>query len=261
MPHVFDAMILGKHPASYFQCADCGLIQPQNPTWLPESYSSAIAETDVGLVSRNLRNAELLGSILTRLHPSSGRILDVGGGYGLLCRILRDKGWDCFTTDLYCQNLFASSFVPKEDFNCSTLLAFEVFEHIENPLSFAKEQIQKYNAQCMVFSTLTHTWDTPPLDWWYYTFETGQHVSIYRKKTLSRLATELGWHYLPLSQEMHVLTKKPVSALDRILLCRKYRLISRAYRSLANLLLAPKSRMQQDYREIKERVVQTQKNL
>lgn len=258
MRHAFDAKVLGKHPASYFHCTGCGIIKPQNPTWLPESYSSAIAETDVGLVSRNLRNRDLLGAILTRLHPASGRILDIGGGYGLLCRLMRDKDWDCYTTDTYCKNLFASSYEPPEGFTCPTLLAFEVFEHIEDPLSFTREQIQRYGAQCLIFSTLTHSWDIPPLDWWYYTFETGQHISIYKQETLARLASEIGWNYLSISDELHVISKISFSWLDRLLLCRKSRLISRPYRTCANLQFRPKSRMMEDYREIKERVLRSQ---
>lgn len=258
MHPVFDAQVLGKHPAHYFHCPDCELIQPQAPTWLPEAYSSAIAETDVGLVSRNLRNAGLLSPILTRLHPTDGKILDLGGGYGLLCRILRDKGWDCHTIDVYCKNLFAPAFEPNQGFTCPTLLAFEVFEHIENPLSFVREQIRKYEAQTLIFSTLTHHWDVPPLDWWYYTFETGQHVSIYKQTTLSRLAAELGWNYLPLSDELHILSKATIRPIDRLLLCKKHRLISRPYRTCANYLLHPKSRMMDDYRAIKERVIRSQ---
>lgn len=108
MSPVLDATILGKYPAEYYKCPECEIIKPENPHWLAESYSSAIAETDVGLVARNLHNRDLLTAIFTRLHPANGKILDVGGGYGLLCRLLRDKGWNCFSIDTYCQNLFGS---------------------------------------------------------------------------------------------------------------------------------------------------------
>ena len=258
MRHVFDARILGRHPARYPRCPSCELIKPENPCWLDESYSNAIAETDVGLVSRNLRNRELLGPILTRLHPASGKILDVGGGYGLLCRLMRDMGWNCYTTDAYCENLFAAAYEPAGEFECPTLLAFEVFEHIEDPLSFVKEKIRDYGARTFVFSTLTHSWEIPPRDWWYYTFETGQHISLYTRRTLSRLADEIGWHYLPISNEMHVFTQFQPNHIDRLLLCRKHRVLSRAYRSFANFRLRSKSLMMADYRDTKERVVRAQ---
>jgi len=251
MHHVFDSTILGKYSARYVKCPECELIKPENPHWLAESYSSAIAETDVGLVSRNLRNRDLLTAIFTRLVRANTKVLDVGGGYGLLCRLLRDKGWDCYTTDSYCQNLFAGSFEPSEAFKAPTLLAFEVFEHIENPLSFIREQISQYDAETFIFSTLTHHWDVPPSDWWYYAFETGQHVSIYKRATLQRIAKELGWHIFSISDEMHILTKSPVDSTSRILLNRSNRIISWAYRFYVTLTRRNKSLMMSDYESIK----------
>jgi len=258
MLHVFDATIMGKHAASYFRCRECGLIKPKDPVWLPESYSSAIAETDVGLVSRNLRNRELLGPILTRLHPAGQGVLDVGGGYGLLCRLLRDNGWDCYTSDVYCENLFARAYEPGADFQAPTLLAFEVFEHIDDPLSFVREKIGQYGARTFVFSTLTHEWEVPPQDWWYYTFETGQHISIYTRATLRRLADEIGWHYLPLSDEMHVFTRDQLTVVDRLALCRKHRIFSYPYRRFVNWTLRSKSLMNTDYESTKRRVRRNQ---
>ncbi|MEI7909910.1 MAG: class I SAM-dependent methyltransferase [Verrucomicrobiota bacterium] len=258
MGQIFDATILGKYPATYFRCGECGLIKPRDPVWLPESYSRAIAETDVGLVSRNLRNLDLLGSVLTQLHAPGQRLLDVGGGYGLLCRLLRDKGWDCYTSDVYCENLFAGPYEPGADFHAPTLLAFEVFEHIDDPLAFVREKILQYGAQTFVFSTLTHAGEVPPQDWWYYTFETGQHISIYTRRTLQRLAGQIGWHYLALSDEMHIFTKDPPATVNRWVLCRQHRIISYLYRRYVNWTLRSKSLMQADYETSKERVRRTQ---
>jgi SAM-dependent methyltransferase len=258
MHQEFETTILGKYAASYFRCLECGIIKPKDPFWLPESYTRAIAETDVGLVSRNLRNRDLLGAILTRLHPVGGRILDVGGGYGLLCRLLRDRGWDCYTSDIYCENLFAQAYEPHEGFRAPTLLAFEVFEHIDDPLTFVRDKIREYGARVFVFSTLIHHWDVPPQDWWYYTFETGQHISIYTRRTLQRLAADIGWHYLQLSDEMHVLTKDKPSAMTRLLLCRKHRAIYYLYRRFVNWARRRKSLMNCDYETTKERVRQIQ---
>lgn len=258
MSGIFNAKILGKHQAHYFKCPDCGIIKPENPHWLAESYSSAIAETDVGLVSRNLRNRDLLAAILTRLHPGNAKILDVGGGYGLLCRLLRDRGWDCHTTDSYCQNIFAGPFEPDGSFKATTLLAFEVFEHVENPLAFVREQIARYKAETFIFSTLTHDWDVPPSDWWYYAFETGQHISIYKRATLQVLAEKLGWHVFSVSDEMHLLTRDPIDTASRILLARNNRFLSRAYRIYATLSRRTRSLMMSDYRSIKSTVVKRQ---
>ena len=258
MSKLFETAVLGKYPATYFKCPQCEIIKPENPSWLSESYSSAIAETDVGLVSRNLMNRDLLGPILTLLHPSEGIVLDVGGGYGLLCRLLRDKGWHCYTIDSYCQNLFASPFEPSGPFKAPTLLAFEVFEHIENPLEFVHEQIHRYSPETFVISTLTHAWDVPPLDWWYYAFETGQHISLYTRKTLEMIAQKIGWYLFSPSNEMHIFTRTKIGSTAQFLLNRKRRLVSRGYRQYIIWLRRSKSLMADDYRLIKEKVIQTQ---
>ena len=48
---LFDEnVILEKYKISYYQCPVCGTIFTEKPYWLEESYSEAIAQTDVGLV-------------------------------------------------------------------------------------------------------------------------------------------------------------------------------------------------------------------
>lgn len=258
MKPVFEALVLGRHRAVYQRCGGCGLIQPTEPHWLDEAYGSAIAATDVGLVSRNLRNADLLAPVLSLLHPADAPLLDVGGGYGLLCRLLRDRGWDCHTTDAHCTNLFARHFEPGPDFQTPTLMAFEVFEHILEPLAFVRDAIARHGARTFIFSTLTHDWEVPPRDWWYYTFETGQHVSLYRQQTLDALAARIGWHHVPLSAELHLLTANPPGRATRFLLDRRHRIVARAFRTLANLRRQGRSLMMSDYEAIKSEVVREQ---
>lgn len=254
MHPIFDALILNKYSAHYYQCLSCEIIKPKDPSWLEESYTSAIAATDVGLVSRNFYNSDLLTAILSRIHPKDEKILDVGGGYGLLCRLLRDKGWNCYSMDVYCQNLFAFNFEPDEKFTAPTLLAFEVFEHLDDPLTFIREQISLYKSETLIFSTLTHNWDVPPQDWWYYAFETGQHISLYKRHTLNVLAQKIGWHVFSLSDEIHILSKRPIDAISRIYLNSKNRILSRVYRYYTNFVRKSQSLRLADYEMIKSKV-------
>lgn len=258
MSKVFDGQILGKYPVEYFKCPECEIIKPENPHWLEESYSSAIAATDVGLVSRNLYHADVVNAILARLQDPSQKILDVGGGYGLLCRILRDKGWDCFTQDIYCENIFSKTFDAIPEMQANTLLAFEVFEHIEDPLTFVKEKIAEHGAKLFVFSTLTHSWDIPPLDWGYYAFETGQHISLYKKTTLSIISKEIDWYYIPLTDGLHMFCKDRPTFIDDLLLTKKIRFVSRFYRYYAGYMRSANQRLMDDYEGIKAGVKRDQ---
>lgn len=259
MKPVLQSRVLGKYRVSYFKCPECEIIKPENPHWLVESYSSAIASTDVGLVSRNLYNGGVVNAILTRLHNPATKVLDVGGGYGLLCRILRDKGWDCLTMDSYCENMLAKGFDAPEGTKADTLLAFEVFEHIEDPLSFVREKIGQHDAKRFIYSTLTHDWDVPPSDWSYYAFETGQHISLYKKKTMGVLAAKLDWHYMPITNGMHILSATPLGFMDTLLLTKRCRPVSRIYRAYAEHSHRAHPQLMLDYEVAKAGVIAAQK--
>ena len=76
----FDtAMILGKYNVTYWRCPFCGFIQTDNLYWLNEAYSSAIAATDIGLVSRNYSFAIKSSAILKICLSTAKSYLDFGG--------------------------------------------------------------------------------------------------------------------------------------------------------------------------------------
>ena len=64
-----QANVLRKYSASYFCCEKCGFIQTEEPYWLEEAYSSAIALQDVGIIHRNLVNCEITSAILNLFSP------------------------------------------------------------------------------------------------------------------------------------------------------------------------------------------------
>lgn len=256
MRFCFSEVVLGKHESRYFQCQHCGLIQPQNPeSWLQEAYSSAIAATDIGLVSRNISNIRRMEPILSRLCKTDAKILDVGGGYGMLCRGLRDRGFDCYTTDVYCENLFARKFEPTQGFKADALLAFEVFEHVADPLSFVDEQFRKYSPELMIFSTLVYETDEPPpRDWWYYTWDTGQHISIYHPKSIQELARKLNLYTSSFGSGLHLLAKRPISPFDQFLVNTHGRQIGKVYAGMTRFLRRRKSLLPTDYEDAKSQI-------
>lgn len=250
MVAVLQATVLNRHEVTYHQCSVCGFLSPEEPHWLEEAYSEAIASTDVGLVYRNRFNWRRVEPVLALMFGAESKFLDVGGGYGLLCRGLRDDGFDCYTTDEYCQNLFAKEFEPGPGFQADALLAFEVMEHITDPLRFVREAFEKYGCKTLIFSTLTHDGEgPPPLDWWYYAFETGQHVSLYHRKSLEALAAQLGVELWSLSDEFHVLSDRLPSPLVQRLL--KFRKVFAVYSRIARRQLIGRSKLEGDYERAK----------
>lgn len=259
MEPLFSATVLGRHAADYFQCPECRLIQVAEPHWLAEAYASVIAATDVGLVARNLANLRLLEPILHRLAASGTNILDVGGGYGLLCRALRDRGFACHTHDPYCENLFARGFEPGPGFQADVLLAFEVMEHITNPFEFVSAKLAESGAHTLIFSTLTFAGpDAPPRGWWYYAFETGQHVSFYHGESLRRLGARLGMHAFSFSRGLHVLSRQPLGRADKLLLGGGGRWLAALHAAWVRFERRGRSLVWADYEAAKQRLLAQQ---
>jgi len=220
MPPVFSETILGKYKVQYYYSEESGLLKTEHPYWLDEAYQDAISDLDTGLVARNTSNSNMLGLVLICLGIQNGKYLDIAGGYGLLTRLMRDKGFDCYTTDKYCKNIFAKTFEPVDHFKADALFAFEVFEHIENPLEFLKENFSAYSCSTIIFSTLTFADKIPSRDWWYFAFEAGTHITFYQERTLSLLADRLNCNYYMLSPELHIITKTNINRINRFILTR-----------------------------------------
>ena len=103
---IFSASILGRS-VDYFECKVCDYVQTEAPTWLDEAYSSAINNCDTGIMVRNQANVGLVLATLAALSQINGRVVDCAGGYGILVRLLRDRGVEALWSDPYCKNLLA----------------------------------------------------------------------------------------------------------------------------------------------------------
>jgi Methyltransferase domain len=211
MKPCFTAQVLGKYPAQYEVCNECGFLRAHEPHWLDEAYSSAIAAADTGLVQRNIAIAIQLASIIYFKLDYEGAFLDVAGGYGMLVRLMRDFGFDFYWEDKYCANLLARGFeAEKLNKPIVALTAFEVIEHVHDPLAFIQETMERHGSRTLLFTTkLYEGLQPPPKDWWYYVFNTGQHISFYQRKTFERLAERLSLNFFSLNG-MHILTDQSI---------------------------------------------------
>jgi predicted RNA-binding Zn-ribbon protein involved in translation (DUF1610 family) len=220
----FTAQILGNYNAQYEACNECGFLRVHEPHWLEEAYSNAIASTDTGLVMRNIKIARNLAVILYFVmgERGQGRYLDVAGGYGMLTRLMRDSGFDFYWADKYCENLMARGFEFREGLvPCEAVTAFEVLEHLEDPVQFITDALSRSKSDTFIFSTELFEGAPPPVnEWWYYSLETGQHIAFFQRKTLEILAKRLDMRFFS-AAGMHIITKKSISPLFLMLLSGK----------------------------------------
>ncbi|MBW8524710.1 class I SAM-dependent methyltransferase [Chryseobacterium chendengshani] len=142
------------------------------------------------------------------LFPEAQFFLDFAGGYGLFVRAMRDKGYNFYRQDFYCENLFSKHFDIEDlkESNFDLVTAFEVFEHLENPL-LEIENILKYS-QHLIFSTDIIPQTASQIENWVYIApETGQHIAFYSEKSLNIIAENFGKKYYR-KNNIHIFTPK-----------------------------------------------------
>ena len=209
------ATVLGKYEVGYYCCSVCDFIQTEDPYWLSEAYSSAIANLDIGLIHRNEISSGIVQTIISKWFDKTGQFIDYGGGYGMLVRMMRDRGYNFFRYDIHCENLFAKSFEASLLENSKQpyelLTAFEVFEHLVDPVNDLKQMLSY--SRNILFSTELQPEHKPiTLDnWWYILPETGQHISLYAKKTLKVLAEINNLYVYNGENNMHLLTDRKIN--------------------------------------------------
>lgn len=250
MRFAFKQQLLRKYEVSYFFCAECGFLQSEEPYWLDEAYSSAIAIQDTGLVQRNLIISRKLSVVLSLFFDRNGRYLDFAGGYGMLTRMMRDIGFDFFWADKYAKNLLASGFSADRNagpYNAVT--AFEVLEHVHEPVDFVAEALEYGDSRTLIFSTETFAGEPPlPGHWWYYVPETGQHISFYQSRTLARIAKHHGLNFYS-KAGIHIFTDLRL-ARPAVALLGLPAFISLAAPVVTGLM---KSKIQADHLHLKDR--------
>lgn len=206
--YLFDGKIMNKYNISYYKCNSCGFIQTESPYWLEEAYNNVIAHTDVGLLNRNLLFRDILSKMILKYFNPDRKFLDYAGGYGIFTRLMRDNGFDFYSYDKYCENIFARNFELKEldhQDNFELITAFEYLEHIVDPVNEIKT-LFKYSDALLFSTEIQPDYGLNNInDWWYFAPETGQHISFYTKQTFEYMADSFNCNLYTNGSNLHML--------------------------------------------------------
>jgi hypothetical protein len=210
----FSGTLLETHVAKYFRCGNCGFLFTEDPIWLGSADAKSVSQFDTGILQRNLLLTKIV-TVLTKIFfDPKGRFLDYGGGYGVFTRLMRDNGLDFYWHDPFSVNLFARGFeyFPAGFGKFELVTAIEVFEHLPAPRDLMDFCFANSLTDSLFFTTLLYGPSPPKHDeWWYYSKETGQHISFYNERTLENLANSYHLDFYSNADFFHLMTKKKIN--------------------------------------------------
>lgn len=214
------ASVFGQS-AQYDLCENCGSVQITSAPWLEKAHKGGIVETDTGAAGRSQDFARNFTAFMKNQGESKLAGIDFGGGSGLLTRILRDRGFDCKSFDPYANQFFASGFTSQErDLQLASdfMLAVECIEHLRNPIELFGEIVKNKRYFCFT----TELVSTPPPNpskenpWWYYSQESGQHITFASNQGIQSFLTRLGFsNYIRLGG-IHIFTNERIHFLNKV---------------------------------------------
>jgi hypothetical protein len=246
----FRKVLLGKFDVGFFRCSQCKSLQSEEPYWLAEAYASAVDAMDTGAAQRVLHCFALTHSVLRVLGCRTA--LDFGGGFGLLCRLLRDAGHDAYWYDQYSSPGYATGFVgsPRDAYDLIT--SFEVIEHFPNP----RDDLDAiFVGERKAVLLMTELYAGQGEDWWYLAPEEGQHIFFYSPEALRFVGERYGYQLL-LCHEFILFLRGPATKFQRWVLQSFLR--HRIIRWIKLRLLAGSGRgVQADYDTLVARVRET----
>ncbi len=154
------------------------------------------------------------------------RIVDFGGGSGLLVRLLRDQGLDAWGYDKFSPMPLCRGFCVKDDIASGKLAAdlitsFEVFEHLLQPRETTATLASNLSPGGMILVT-TRLYDEKRHDayWDYLSPEVGQHINFFSASGMNLLAKPMKMKpiFLPSSYHLLVSEDHRLSKFRRVLL-------------------------------------------
>ena len=219
---LFIVTIQGENHAELNSCSKCEFAFYPNQNWISDSFSDELNSLDVGATDRTFIAADYLSVVLKSQKVSNGKYLDYGGGYGLLARIMRDRGFNFENYDPFARQIFPTSGRYVENplgqrYDAVTLI--EVALHFEDPVEEFKKLLELSD---FVFFTAVLTDEKLDSDWWYLSLETGQHIALFSKKTLTTLAEVLEVNVTTDGRFFHIFHRGNLTRRARFIAKRQY---------------------------------------
>jgi Methyltransferase domain len=185
--------LLNRYDVSYYLCAQCGSLETEPPYWLDVAYDVAGVGDDVGAAQRTIDLVLKTSALLDRLEiPRGAEHIDFGGGLGLFTRMMRDRGVNFLSYDLYARPFFSDQFslTSLTGRSPAVITAFEVLEHFTNP---ADDLIQLFETRPALMIATTELFSGQDTSWPYLAERTGQHVFFYSQRALVQIAKRFGY--------------------------------------------------------------------
>ncbi len=202
-------------PVYYHQCSQCGLVFTRafdawnKSDYLEHIYNDDYVKVDPDYTARRPQDAaELVEGFI---EGRKFKMLDYGGGNGMMAGLLRKRGLDCVSWDP-----MQKDDVRPVSAQFDLITSFEVFEHTPTPVESTQEALEflKPETGMLLFSTLTI--DTLParaVNFGYFAPRNG-HITIYTRKALAMLFARFGYKMNHLHDGLH-LAYKTVPQLAR----------------------------------------------
>ena len=252
--------LLLNRPGDYYlvRCQQCGLIY-QNPRLTPAELEQHYPESYLPY-QEDYRDASFLQRLstqhwiqrrcahLSRHHPGTGHLLDVGCATGLFLDAMRGRGWDVTGVELsryaaaYARKTFALEVVagtlqeaqfPGNSFDVVTL--WDVLEHVIDP----KETLAEIRRVLKADGTLVLSLPNPTCveaglfgDSW-VGWDRPRHLHLFTPAVLHRYLEEAGFMLTTIES---LGGRLGLTLLSVEFLCKKHGVSERRWRSLVRLL-------------------------
>lgn len=210
--------VCGAYDADLIRCSVCGFSFISDPWWLESTFEDRLHRMDVGSLERSLYVARFLKGVSVLIKRWKDQpMLDFGAGDGVLVRHLRDRGLQIRYSDPFASPVFFVGDAINEDDKFELSVLSEVALHFVDPLQEFKSLLVRSN---QVLFTAVKAPEKIDENWWYLMKSTGQHVAFYSKKSIDKLAKELGCHSYGKGSFFHVISKEKIPW--KIRLCLRY---------------------------------------